>query len=74
MDKLKDQIHEALLTLEHRVPDLINDVLQIDDPNGVDELRDTLDHLFDDIHRAIDRLANGDFDDVPATKQGELAL
>ena len=81
MDKLseaRDQVHEALLTLEHLVPDLIDDVLQIEGIDDLDDLRDALDRLSDNICRAIGRMRreiNCLADNRPATpEQEELAL
>jgi hypothetical protein len=82
MDKLReaqDQVHEALLALEHLVPDLINGVfLQIEDIDDLDDLRDAFDRLSDDIRRAIDhvrREINCLADNLPAApEQEELAL
>jgi hypothetical protein len=73
----RDQVHEALLALEHLVPDLVDDVLQIDGiDDDLNDLRNALDSLSDDIRHAINRVRheiNCLANNLPAEHE-ELAL
>jgi hypothetical protein len=70
LEEARDQVHLALLELEHLVPDLVNDLLQVDDLDDLDNLRSAFDRLSERVRREINRLA----DNLATPEQEELAL
>jgi hypothetical protein len=76
-NEARDQVHEALLALESLVPDLVDDLLQIDGiDDDLNDLRDALDRLSDDIRHAIVRIRHeiNRLAAPAAPEQQELAL